>query len=157
MSGGRQNLVAATQRVLTHDLGRHIRIARLGEIAIRCPANEATFALRVIPARRFTVCHHWRERRALSLISAISTRSALMLLLLSASALSAATTTAALSAATALIASATSVVTIIAIALLALLALSLALSAIAATATLIRLRIVLRLLLRMWRSASAVV
>jgi hypothetical protein len=142
--GGRENLVAATQHELTHDLRRNVRVARLGEIAICGAANEAAFALRIEPAGCLAVRYYWSERRALPLIP-ISTRSALLLLLLSATtALSAA----ALSPAATLVASTTSVVAIIAIAVLALFTLTLTLALTLALATaLVRLRIVLRLLL----------
>jgi len=142
VTGRRQNFVTAAQHVLPHDLRRHVRIARLGEVAVRRPADEAAFALWVEPARSFSIRDHWSERCALSLIAAWP---ALLLLLVAATSTAAATTTSALSAASALIASATSVMTVIAIAVLALIAL---LSAILSlSAALAGLRIVLRLLL----------
>jgi len=144
VSGRRQNLVTATERVLTHDLRRNVGVARLGEIAIGGAANEAALALRIEPAGGLAVRHYWSERCALRLISAWSL---LLLLLLSSAA--ALPTTAALPATPALIASTASVVTMVTIAVLILftLALALSLSAAITTTTLIGLRIVLRLLL----------
>ena len=124
-------LVAAAEHVLPHDLRRNVRVAWLGEVAVRCSANEAAFALRIEPSCRFTIWNYRGEWGALSLIPP---RCTLLLLLLPA-----ATTT--LSAST-LIATATSVVTMIAIAaVLSLIALLLT------TALSARLWVVLLLLL----------
>jgi len=118
VSGGGDYLIAAAQHVLPHDLRRNVRVARLGEIAVRCSAYETAFALRIEPARRLTIWNYGGEWCALSLIP---TRSALLLLLLPA-----ATASATLSA-PALIAAATSIVAVIAIAaVLSLIALLLA-------------------------------
>ena len=126
-------LVAAAEHVLPHDLRRNVRVAWLGEVAVRCSANEAAFALRIEPPCGFTIWNYRGEWGALSLISTWCT---LLLLLL----LPAATTTT-LSAST-LIAAASSVVTVIAIAaVLSLIALLLT------TALSARLWVVLLLLL----------
>jgi hypothetical protein len=127
-------LVAAAEHVLPHDLRRNVRVARFGEVAVRCSANEAAFALRIEPPCRFTI---WNYRRKWGTLSLIPTWCTLLLLLL----LPAATATTTLSAST-LIAAATSVVTVIAIAaMLSLIALLLT------TALSARLRVVLLLLL----------
>jgi hypothetical protein len=94
--GRRENLIAATEHVLSHDLRRHIRIARLREIAVRCSANETAFALRIEPARGFAV---WNDGSNWSALLWLAARSALLLWL-------------ALPAAPALIASTSSVVTV---------------------------------------------
>jgi hypothetical protein len=105
----RENLVAATEHVLSHDLWRHIRISGLRKIAVRCATNEPTFALRIVPAGGFAVGHDRSDWSALLWLAA---RSALLLWL-------------ALSAASTLVASASSVVTV-AIAGMTLLLISLA-------------------------------
>jgi len=135
VSGGGDYLVAAAQHVLPHDLRRNVRVARLGEVAVRCSANEAAFALRIEPPCRFTI---WNYRRKWGTLSLIPTWCTLLLLLL----LPAATTTTTTLSASTLIAAATSVVTMIAIAaVLSLIALLLT------TALSARLRVVLLLLL----------
>jgi len=65
VSGGSEHLIAAAQHVLPYDLCRHVRIARLGQVAVRGAANEAAFALRIKPSRRFTIRNYrsdWRAR-----------------------------------------------------------------------------------------------
>jgi len=126
MAGRRQHLVAAPQHVLPHYLRRQVRIAGLGEITICCSANETAVALRIEPARRFTVRYDRSEWCALTLFAALC-------LLLSLSA-----TAAALSPASTLIASATSVVTVIAIAMTFALLLSLSAAAAPAPAAPLR-------------------
>jgi hypothetical protein len=98
MSGGRENLIAATQHVLTHYLRRHVRIARLSQIAICGATNEAAFALWIEPSSRLAVWNYRSYRSALLRLAL----SALLLLLL----------WLALSAAPTLIASASSVVAV---------------------------------------------
>jgi len=93
---------------LPHYLRRHVRITRLGEVAVGSASNEAALTLWIEPACCFAVWYYWSEWRALCLFAA---RTALLLLLLST-----ATAAATLSAASTLIASATAVVTVIAIA-----------------------------------------
>lgn len=113
VTGSGEDLVAASQHVLPHNLRRYISVAGLGEVAVGGASNEAAFALWIEPACRFPVWYYWSEWRALSLLAA---RTSLLLLLL----LSTTTTTAAaLSAASTLIASATPVVTVITIAVTA--------------------------------------
>jgi hypothetical protein len=123
VAGGGENLIAAAQHVLPHNLRRHVGVTRLGQIAVGRSADESAVALRVEPARGFAVGYDWSERRALTLITALS------LLLLP---LSAAAAAAALSAASALIASAPTIVTVISITVLSRFALLLSLSAAAA-------------------------
>jgi hypothetical protein len=53
--GGGEYLIAAAQHVLPHDIRRHVRIARLGEIAVSGAADEAAFALRIEPARSLSI------------------------------------------------------------------------------------------------------
>jgi hypothetical protein len=55
VAGRSENLVASTQHVLTHDLRRHIGVARLCQVAVRGAANEAALALRVEPAGGFAI------------------------------------------------------------------------------------------------------
>jgi hypothetical protein len=61
MPRGRENLIPSTQHVLTHDLGRNVGVAGLGQIAVRGAANEAALALRIEPARRLTIGHDRRD------------------------------------------------------------------------------------------------
>jgi len=98
-----ENFVTAAQHVLPHDLCRHIRIAWLGEVAVRGSANEAAFTLRIEPAQRLAIRNDWGKWCARDLIDACP---ALL------------PPSATLSAATALIATASSIVTVIALALL---------------------------------------
>ena len=95
--------VTAAQHVLPHDLCRHVRIARLGEVAVRGSADEAAFALRIEPAQRLAIGNDWGKWCARDLIDAWP---ALL------------PPSATLSAATALVAAASSIVTVIAIAML---------------------------------------
>jgi len=103
--GRREDLIAATQHVLPHYLRRHVRITRLGEVAVRGAANEAALALRIKPSRCFSIWNYWSDRRA-------------RCLLLSAAATTTASTARSvlrtLSAASTLIASASSVITVVA-------------------------------------------
>jgi len=140
VTGGGENFVAATQHVLPHHLRRYVRVTGLGQIAVCCFANEAAFTLWIEPAGCLTIGNDWSEWRALILLTA---RTALLLLLAAA----AATTASALPATSALVASATSVVTVIAIAMLTAAALVALLLSLTTTATALRLRIVLGLLL----------
>jgi hypothetical protein len=107
VAGGGENLVAAAQHVLPHDLRRHVRISGLGEVAVGGTANESALTLWIEPTGRFTIRNYRREWRALP---------AALLLLITARAvrLSAAATLSA----SALVAPATSVVPMIALALL---------------------------------------
>ena len=93
--------VTAAQHVLPHDLCRHVRIARLGEVAVRGSANETTFTLRIEPAHGLAIWNDRGEWCAWCLIDAWATLLATTL-----------------SAATALIATASSIVTVIALAML---------------------------------------
>jgi hypothetical protein len=170
--GGGEHLIAAAQHVLAHDLCRHVRVTRLGEVAVRGATNEAALALRIKPPRGFAIRNDrsdWRTRCLLRSAAAATAAS-------SASASSAATATAsssawsalrALPAASALIAAASSVVAVVAaltgmslIAIALLLAASLSAAPFtaapftAAPFTASRcLRIVRSLLLLLWGSA----
>jgi hypothetical protein len=106
----RENLITATQHVLSHDLRRYVRIAGLGEIAVRGAADEAAFSLRIEPACCLSIRNDRRDRRTLT--------SALLLAAWCVGLPTTATTatTAALPTASALIATATSIVTVIALA-----------------------------------------
>jgi hypothetical protein len=139
MSRGRENLIAATQHVLPHDLRRHIRVARLGQITVRGATNESALALRIEPSRRFAVWNYGGHWPALLLL-ALSTLLLLLLLRL------------ALSAASTLIASASAVVSIALAGMTMLLLIAVA-AMIGVTA---RLLIVLLLLLRASAVAGAV-
>jgi hypothetical protein len=107
VAGGGENFVTATQHVLPHDLGRHVRVTRLGEIAVRGAANEPALALWIEPTGRLAIRNYRRERSALC--------AALLLLLIAARTV---LLSAALSAAPPLVASAPAVVAMIALALL---------------------------------------
>jgi hypothetical protein len=67
VSGGGENLVAAAEHVLPHDVGRHVRIAWLSEVAVRGATNESALALRIEPPRCLTVRNDWRYRCAIAL------------------------------------------------------------------------------------------
>jgi hypothetical protein len=97
VSGGGENLVAAAEHVLPHDVRRQVGITWLGEVAVRGSANESALALWIEPPRCLSIRNHWRHRCAVAL-ALIGARRILLRL--------------ALSAAPALIAAAPSVVTI---------------------------------------------
>jgi hypothetical protein len=107
--GGREKLVSTTQRELTHDRRRHVRITRFCQVAVRRSADEAAFTLWIEPTRRFTIGYYRCDRGALTLITAWSPSGA------SSSATATAALLLTLSAASALIASATAVVSMIAV------------------------------------------
>jgi hypothetical protein len=67
VSGGGENLVAAAEHVLPHDVRRHVRIAWLREVAVRGSANEAALALWIEPARCLAIRNHWRNGCAIAL------------------------------------------------------------------------------------------
>jgi len=154
VSGRGEDLIAATQHVLSHYLRRNVRIARLGEVAVRGAADEATFALRIKPAGGFSIWNYRGDWCARSL-------------LLSAAAAATASTASwsalrTLSAASPLIAPASSIVAIVAalagVTLIAIALLLLTAVAAATTASFAArgLRIVrcLLLLLLLWRRAA---
>jgi len=117
VSGGGEHLIAAAQHELPHYLCRHVRVARLGEIAVGGTANEAAFALRIKPSSGLAVWNYrsdWGARCLLSSCPAAATSSARSVLL-------------ALSAASALIAAASSVMTVVALTGVALLLIAIAL------------------------------
>jgi hypothetical protein len=90
VSGGGEQLVAAPQHVLPHDIRRHIRIARLGQITVGSAADEAALALRIEPACCLAIRNDWGRRCTRNLLVAWRIRllsSALRLALPSASAL----------------------------------------------------------------------
>jgi hypothetical protein len=157
VSGGGEDLIAAAQHVLPHYLRRHIRIARLGEIAVRGAADEAAFALRIKPACGFSIWNYWGDRcaRRLLLLSPAATTTT------AASSSAAWPVLRTLSAASPLVAPASSVVavvaalagvTLIAIALLLLTAVTATTTSFAARG----LRIVRCLLLLLWRRAAVI-
>jgi hypothetical protein len=142
MSGRGENLIASTQHVLTHDLGRNVCVAGLGQITVGGAPYEATIALWVEPTSRFTIGYYRCDRCARSLLFSSASPSP--------------STTAAtrsvrlpLSAASTLVAGSTSVMSVIALARVSLLLLvsfaGLATAPAAAPAAARRLRIVLRL------------
>jgi hypothetical protein len=55
VSGGCEQLIAAAQHELPHDLCRNVGVARFREVAVRGAANEAAFALRIKPSRCFSI------------------------------------------------------------------------------------------------------
>jgi hypothetical protein len=116
VSGRREKLVASAQHVLPHDIRRHVRIARLGQIAVRGAADEATLALWIEPASGFSIGNDGSCRGAGNLFAArrIGLLSSLRL---------------ALSSASTLIAAATSVVTMVALTGMTLLLVAIALLA----------------------------
>jgi hypothetical protein len=114
VSGGGDDLVAATQHVLANQLRRYISIAGLGEVAEASAANESAFALGIEPAYSLSIRNDWCEWRALFAAWSPSTLAAA----LTAALLSAASTTALSPAA--LIATAASVVAMFAVTLIAL-------------------------------------
>jgi hypothetical protein len=117
VSGGGEHLIAAAQHVLPHYLRRHVRVARLGEIAVGGAANEAAFALWIKPSGGLSVWNYrsdWGARCLLCCCPSSSSSSAWSVLL-------------ALSAASALIAAASSVMTVVALAGMALLLTAIAL------------------------------
>jgi hypothetical protein len=116
VSGRREKLVASAQHVLPHDIRRHIRIARLGQIAVRGAADEAAFALWIEPASGLPIGNDGSCRGAGNLFAArrIWLLSSLRL---------------ALSSASTLVAAATSVVTMVALTGMTLLLVAIALLA----------------------------
>jgi hypothetical protein len=121
VSAGGEHLIAAAQHVLPHYLCGHVRVARLGEIAVGGAANEPAFALWIKPSGGLSVWNYrgdWCARRLLCSCPAASSSS---------SSSSAWSVLLALSAASALIAAASSVVTVVALAGMALLLIAIAL------------------------------
>jgi hypothetical protein len=110
VSGGGEHLITAAQHELPHYLCRHVRVARLGEIAVGGAANKATFALWIKPSSGLAVWNYRRDWGARCLLCACPTAAA-----------SAWSVLLALSAASALIAAASSVMTVVALAGMALL------------------------------------
>jgi hypothetical protein len=90
VSGGGENLVAAAEHVLPHDVRRHVRIAWLGEVAVRGSANKSAFALWIEPTRCLAIRNHWRNGCAIALRLVGARRILLRLALSSAPALIAA-------------------------------------------------------------------
>jgi hypothetical protein len=122
VSAGGEHLIAAAQHVLPHYLCGHVRVARLGEIAVGGAANEPAFALWIKPSGGLSVWNYrgdWCARRLLCSCPAASSSSS--------SSSSAWSVLLALSAASALIAAASSVVTVVALAGMALLLIAIAL------------------------------
>jgi hypothetical protein len=105
VSGCGQDLIAAAQHVLPHDIRRQVRVARLGEITVCGPADEAAFALRIEPASGLSIGNDRGRRRTRTLVA---TRRIRLLLL-------------PLSSASALVAAAASVVAVVALTRMALL------------------------------------
>jgi len=116
VSGGGEHLIATAQHVLPHYLCRHVRVARLGEIAVGGAANKATFALWIKPSGGLAVWNYgsgWGARCLLCSCAAAAPSAWSVLL--------------ALSAASTLIAAAASVMTVVALAGMALLLIAIAL------------------------------
>jgi len=51
----REHCITAAESVLPREIRLDVRITRIGEIAVGCAPDEATFALRVVPSRGLTV------------------------------------------------------------------------------------------------------
>jgi len=115
VSGSRDDLVAATQHVLSNQLHRYVRVAGLGEVAEASAANESAFALGIEPPYSLSIGNDRCEWRALFAAWSSSTLAAA----LTAALLSTTAATTALSP-SALIATAASVVTMFAVTLIAL-------------------------------------
>jgi hypothetical protein len=113
VSGGGEHLIAAAKHELPHYLCRHVRVARLGEIAVGSAANKATFALWIKPSSGLAVWNYGSDWGARCLLCACSPAAA--------AASSAWSVLLPLSAASALIAAASSVMTVVALAGMALL------------------------------------
>jgi hypothetical protein len=54
-SGSRDDRVTATEAVLPHDMRCDVRVAGLGEIAVRCAADEPSITRRIEPPLRLTI------------------------------------------------------------------------------------------------------
>ena len=54
-SGSRDDRVTATEAVLPHDMRCDVRVAGLGEIAVRCAADEPSITRRLEPPLRLTI------------------------------------------------------------------------------------------------------
>src|SRR5256885_1233860 len=67
VSRGREHLIATAQHVLPHDVRRHVRVARLGEITVCGAADEAPLALWIEPPRSLSIGDDgsYRSARAL--------------------------------------------------------------------------------------------
>jgi hypothetical protein len=87
---GGEHLIPAAQHVLPHDVRRHVRISRLGQVAVRGPADEPALALRIEPARGLSVGNDGSCWCARNLLASLGIRLLLRLPLSSASALVAA-------------------------------------------------------------------
>jgi len=120
VAGGGEHLIAAAQHELPHYLCRHVRVARLGEIAVGGAADEAAFALRIKPSSGLAVWNYRSDWGARCLFCSCPAAAA-------AAAPSAWSVLLALSAASALIAAASSVMTVVALAGVALLLIAIAL------------------------------
>jgi len=64
-----ENCIAATKSILSREIGLHVCVGWIGEIAIRGASNESSFALRIIPACCLTVGNDRSHRLARSLIA----------------------------------------------------------------------------------------
>ena len=76
VSGSGEELITAAEHVLPHDLGRHVGIARLGQIAVRGASDEATFALRIEPPGGLPIGNDRSDWCAGQLLGAATTASA---------------------------------------------------------------------------------
>ena len=54
-AGRGEDCIATPKSVLPRKVRREVRVAGIGQIAVRGTTNKATFALRIIPARGFAV------------------------------------------------------------------------------------------------------
>jgi hypothetical protein len=71
-----EELVTAAQHELPHNLGWHVGIARLGQIAVRGASDEATFALRIEPPGGLPIGDDRSDWCAGQLLGAATTASA---------------------------------------------------------------------------------
>jgi hypothetical protein len=155
VSGGCEQLIAAAQHELPHDLCRNVGVARFREVAVRGAANEAAFALRIKPSRCFSIRNYRSDWCARCLFLPAATTTA------ASTALSSPTWSAlrTLSAAPPLVATASTVVAVVValagVTLIAITLLLLAASLALAAARLLRIeRLLLLLLLLLGRSAG---
>jgi len=137
MSGRGENLIASAQHVLTHDLGRHVSVAGLGQITVGGASYEAAIALWVEPTSGLSIGDYrcgWCARSLLFSSTSTSTTASWSVRL-------------ALSAASALVAGSTPVMPVITLARVSLRLVSFAgLPAPAARG--------LRIVLRLWGAAG---
>ena len=74
-TGARGDRVAAAETVLPDEIRRDVRVACVGEVAVRSATNEAAVARRIEPAQRLRIRNH-RHLRLLRLMLPLPTASA---------------------------------------------------------------------------------